>query len=143
MGLTIKDIHIGIPQFHEFVNSVVKSVKDLLQDELLFGSDPPKIDLNMLRDVMMRDEVGFSFLNELVNQLEEGYRYMLHLVKSCQSDKRLLNRKGEWDRKRVLEYLYKKKQMLELLMLVVHLIGGQSTRDSEIGSIKFRNSALT
>lgn len=75
MGLTIKDIHITVPQFHEFVTSVLKSVEDLVYDELLFGLDPPKIDLNGLRGVMTKEELRFSFLEQPINRLREGYRY--------------------------------------------------------------------
>src|SRR5438046_2428633 len=49
----------------------------------------------------------------------------------------------EWNRKRVLEYLNKKKRFLELLMLAMFIMGGQSARDLELGSIKFRDSVLT
>jgi len=40
-------------------------------------------------------------------------------------DKRLLKGDDEWDWKRVLEYLEKKERFLELLMLAMHMTGGQ------------------
>ena len=68
---------------------------------------------------------------------------MLNLAELALPDKRLLKGNGEWDRKKVLEYLNQKKRFLELLMLAMHLTGGQPARGPEIGSIKYRNSALT
>ena len=105
MGLTIKDVHIYVTQFQSFMASIVKSVEDLIYKDLLFGLEVPKIDVNMLRDVMTKEDVGFSFLKEPVNRLEDGFEYMVRLVDSCTPDKRLLNGKGEWDRKRGFELL--------------------------------------
>src|SRR6266496_5254810 len=68
---------------------------------------------------------------------------MIGLVKLATPDKSLLTGNDEWNRKRVLEYLNKKKRFLELLMLAMFIMGGQSARGLELGSIKFRDSVLT
>lgn len=62
MDLTIKDIHIIINQFREFVESVIKSAKELMYDVFMFDLDPPNIDLSSLRDYMTKEEVGFSLM---------------------------------------------------------------------------------
>ena len=143
MGLTIKDIYITVDWFHRFVEGVLKSAEELMSRTLMFGLDIPKIDLNGLKDCMTKEEAGFSLMKQPINRLGDGYQFMLNLVQLATPDKRLLKGDGEWDRKRVLEYLNKKKRFLELLMLAMHLTGGQPARGSEIGSVKFRNSGST
>ena len=92
---------------------------------------------------MIKDQCGFSLMQEPLNRIEEGYRWMLSLVKLITPDKKLVKDDGEWDRKKSLEYLNKKKRFLELLMAAMHLTGGQPARGPELGSIKFRNSAFS
>jgi hypothetical protein len=59
-----------------------------------FGLDHPRIDLNTLRNIMGKKGSGFSFL------------------KVSTSDKRLRKEDGEWNRKRMSEYLNKKRQII-------------------------------
>jgi hypothetical protein len=143
MGLMIKDIHITVDEFRGFIHKVIESSEKLMSDVLMFGLDLPKIDISSLKDCMTTEEVGFSLMKDKLNGLVEGYRYMLNISQLASPEKRLLKGDGEWDSKKVLEYLNKKKRFLELLMLAVHLTGGQPARGPEIGSIKFRNSSLT
>jgi len=63
-------------------------------------------------------------------------------MKLAAPNKKLLKVNEEWDRKGALEYL-DKRRFLELLMLAMHLTGGQPARGPELGSIKFRNSAFS
>jgi hypothetical protein len=104
------------------------------------GVGRPTIDLNELRDAMTESQHGFSIMEDLSNRLEGGYRYMLSLAKLTTPNKQLLKGDDEWNKKRVLEYLDHKERFLELLMLAMHLTGGQPARGPELGSIKFRNN---
>ena len=70
-------------------------------------------------------DLEFSVAEELSIGLDEDYRFMSNLVKLITSDKCLIKRNDEWDRKKVLEYLNKKTRCLELLMLAMFLTGGQ------------------
>jgi len=142
--IQFKSIRLMMRSFKEFIHDVIDSAELLLHNELLFGVRKIlPINLNKLCDRMTETKRGFSIMDELSNGLRGGYRYMLDLVKLATPDKRLLKADDEWDRKRVLEYLGKKERFLELLMLAMHMTGGQPARGSELGSIKFRNSMLT
>jgi len=84
-------------------------LEELLDDMLLFGMNRPRIDLKSLEDMMTKDECGFSIMQKPLNRLGEGYRLMLSLMKLATQNKRLLKDDDEWDRKRALEYLDKKR----------------------------------
>ncbi len=121
---------------------LLASVEELLDDMLLFGMNRPRIDLKSLEDMMTKDECGFSIMQKPLNRLGEGYRLMLSLMKLATQNKRLLKDDDEWemtngDRKRALEYLDKKRWFLELLMLAMHLTGGQPAREPELGWSSF------
>ena len=98
--------------------------------------------MKSLSDMMMKTECGFSIMQEPLNWLGEGYRLMLSLMKMATLNKKLLKGNEEWDRKGALEYLDKKRRFLELLMLAMHLTGGQPARGPQLGSIKFQNSSF-
>jgi len=48
-------------------------------------------------------------MQEPINRLGEGYHLMLSLMKLATPNKRLRKDDDEWDRKRALEYLDKKR----------------------------------
>jgi len=108
--LQIMNVRVMIAGFPELVHGVIKSAGELLDDRLLFGMNRPSIHLKSLRDAMTKDERGFSVLKEPLNHLGDGYRLMLSLMKLATPDKRLQKDDDEeWDRKKVLEYLDKKR----------------------------------
>jgi len=109
----------------------------------MFGTVPPNVDFNSLKDTMTKHQGGWSLLDDPINRLHDGYKYMIKLVKLATPDKLLVSKNDKWDRKKVMEYLDKKKRFLELLMLAMLLTDGQPSRGPELGSIKFRNSTLS
>lgn len=136
----MNDISCNIEAFKGFIHNIVGSMRELIYEELMFGMARPNIDLDMLRDTMKNERPGSSLLDEPVNRLENGYKFMLGLVKSARLHKRLIDENEEWVRERVSRYFNEKKRFLELLMLAFLLIGGQPVRGPELRSIKFRNS---
>ena len=136
----IDNIACTVEGFKHFTHGVIKSACDLLYNVLLFGQSQLKIDLNSLKDRMTNRHPGFSLLSEPLNQLSDGPKYMLSLVKQAPGEKALVKDSGAWIRKKVIEYLDRKKIFLELLMLAMLLTGGQPARGPELGSLKFRNS---
>lgn len=136
----IDNVSCTVDGFKHFVHGIIRSAHDLLHSGLFFGVSKLTVDLSSLRDSMTRYNPGWSLISDPANRLSEGSAYMLSLVKQATIDARLVKEGGEWNKKKVMEYLDKKKRFLELLMLLMLLTGGQPARGPELGSIKFRNS---
>jgi hypothetical protein len=97
------------------------SIEEIIYDVLMFGAKRPTVDLLSIRnDVMTNDRPGFTAITDPLNQLDEGYRFMLSLVKRTSPDKCLLKGDNQWNTVKVSEYLASKKRCLELLMLGTH-----------------------
>src|SRR5947207_522135 len=99
-----------IAGFRGLIHDVIKSAGELLYDRLLFEMNRSSIHLKSLRDAMTKDECDFSVMKKPLNRLEDEYHLILNLMKLVTSDKRLQKDDDEeWNRKKVLKYLDKKK----------------------------------
>jgi len=72
----INDISCTIDRFKGFIHSIVESMGEILYDELMFGVVWPSIDLDSIQDTITKDRPGFCFLDEPVNRLENGYKFI-------------------------------------------------------------------
>ena len=54
-GLQIKDIHLRLDDFRQFVHDIIESLEEILYDELFFGAAPPSVDLQKLTDIMTKN----------------------------------------------------------------------------------------
>ena len=121
-GFQIMNIKVIITRFQELIHDIIKSAKKLLNDILFFEMNRSYIDLKSLKDIMTKNKYNFSIIQNLLNHLEKRYHLILSQMKLMISNKRLLKNDDEWDRKRILKYLNKKRWFLELLILIMHLI---------------------
>ena len=52
----------------DFVHDVIRSAEALMYDVLMFGLDPPRIDIGSLKDCMTKEEAGFSLMKQVDQQ---------------------------------------------------------------------------
>jgi hypothetical protein len=117
-SLQIKDIHLRMDDFRQFVQEIIKSLEEILYDDLLFGVAPPSVDLQKLADIMTKTQHGTSFLSEPSNGMQEGYKDLMDLMMNqVEEGKRLLNKDNKWIELKARGYLVAKERFLRLLML--------------------------
>ena len=80
-GVTVKEVHLRMDAFKRFIQDGIKSTERILQEDLFFGTDLPRIDLKTIEDVMEKKDRFYSFMKESAAQLPEGWEYMFNLQK--------------------------------------------------------------
>jgi hypothetical protein len=117
-SLQIKDIHLRMDDFRQFVHGILDSLETILYDELFFGATPPSVDLEKLVDIMSKKRPHESFLSESSNEIDEGYKDMMDLMMTrVEETKRLAKEEGKWIELKARGYLIAKEKFLRLLML--------------------------
>jgi hypothetical protein len=115
-GVKVKEVHLRLDVFKQFVRDGIKSTKNILQEELFFGMNLPIIDLKMIDDIFGNIEPSYSFLKESADKLSNGCEFMLNLMKSINPSRQLIDAQGRWDTVKVREYLKAKKTFQRKLM---------------------------
>jgi len=115
-GMRVKDIHIRLDAFQQFVKEGIALTEGVLNEQLFFGQPIPEINLNSIQDVLGNTEPFYSFLKYSERSAIDGREYMMNLMKSIDPSKRLIDGDGTWNLARASEYLKAKKQFLRLLM---------------------------
>ena len=112
----MKDIHIRLDAFKEFVKEGIALTTQVLKNQLFFEQPLPEVNLNGIEDVIGNTEPFYSILEYTERSGINGREYMMNLMKSIDTSKRLIDIDGKWNMSRVLEYLKAKKEFLRLLM---------------------------
>jgi len=115
-GVKVKEVHLRLDAFKQFVQDGIKSTERLFQEQLFFGMNLPMVDLGKIDDVMDFIKPGYSFMKESEAKLPNGREFMFNLMKSADSSKQLIDAQGRWDTIKVREYLKAKKKGLKKLM---------------------------
>ena len=115
--LQVKDIWLRLRPFKDFVRDGITLTERVLKEELFFGHEPCRIDLNGVRDVMSNTDPSYSFLECCETSAVDGRKYMLDLMKRLDPSKTLIKDDGRWDLHRARAYLNAKKRFLKLLMV--------------------------
>jgi len=90
-GVQMKEIHLWLDAFKQFIQDGIKSTKEFLKKQLFFGINLSKIDLKKIDDVLGNTESSYSFLKESTEKLPNGCEFMLNLMKSTNPSKQLIN----------------------------------------------------
>ncbi|TMC15887.1 MAG: DEAD/DEAH box helicase, partial [Chloroflexi bacterium] len=138
---------LSIDAFRGFVQSIIERAKAILTEELLFGDATPLETLNLfeLVDDFEVSNKNHSFMSEECNEMAEGRRGMMN---------RLKGNKGRWDEMmqmneernelkfnsfKAREYESQVERFLELLLILIHITGGQPARGAEITTLRYVN----
>lgn len=84
---------------------------------------------------------GISFISNVRNGLQDTRSWVLRQMEQ-HTEGRKLFRGEQWRRSHVRRYLREVDCFRELLLLAVHMTGGQPARGTEISSIRFKNGFM-
>lgn len=126
-GLKIKDLHLRLDEFRQFVQELIKSLQDIMRNDLFFDAEPPSFTLSELNDIMLSDnkrpEESIRHSEKKKDEKEGGHhRMMKFMMNQGDVKKRLMDDNGRWNERKVRQYLISKKRFLRLLMVGTCLI---------------------
>jgi hypothetical protein len=97
--------------------------------------------LNKLQDDVIWTKRGVSFINNTHNGLQEKWKWTLKRILSDKDGSKMRNQRS-WAMLHVRRYLRKVDRFCELLLLCIHLTGGQPARGTEMTILRFKNRYL-
>ena len=141
--MTYRGNAIELEQFKRFVREMISETEDKLWKEVLWTTkeDRFSIALESLKDDVTFTMRGKSFVNHEENGLKSKQEWLLRRFASEQKLWRL-RKGGRWVHREVRRYLRTIDRFRELLLLIIHICGGQPARGSEITAIRFRNGFM-
>ena len=145
--LEYKAIRFNVAQFREMVHQLVESTRRTLFEDVLFAQsrkDVPNIPWDMLFDDPTNGEVGWNFINDQRSRLPvDGRDGLSERIRSQSQWRDPFVRKdaaGGIDRERMRDWMRKVAQFRGLLLILMHISGGQPARGTEILSVRHRNT---
>ena len=144
--LLYKELNFTIGEFKGFIHGLVGATRQLLHDELLFGSEGGQVPAILWREI--RDDPtqrghGWSFLQDTRTQWPvTGSQWLIDRVRT---EPRLQRRFTEVNAGRfriaaIDSYLQRVVRFREKLCIAVHVSGGQPARAPELLSIRHHNT---
>jgi superfamily II DNA helicase RecQ len=141
--MSLRGKPIVVAQFTKMIHNVIGEAEYMLWQKLMWTRNAQRFEiaLDKLEDDVTWTKRGVSFIGNQHNKLDDNRKWMLQ---RAQSDK--IGRKmfvdGVWVMGQVRAYLREIDKFRELLLLVVHLTGGQPARGTEITTVRFKNGFL-
>jgi hypothetical protein len=105
------------------------------------GNFRPKLNLSLLRDRISEHKHGYSFVQDPKNELRSSYLDLANDICAL-PEHGLMNHNG-WNLRLVRQFLKKEEILLEQIMLMIYLRGGQASRTTEFFSVRCKNGAST
>jgi superfamily II DNA helicase RecQ len=138
-----EDIELSMTDFRTLVHKLTEETQCMLH-ELLFvkhASELPAYSWTELKDNAAKDEPGWNFIQDKRNRFLESKRWLLRRVlqrKELRAE--FMNGTGVWRQGRVKDWCDKHVQLLEKLLILIHMTGGQPARARELLSIRYCNT---
>lgn len=145
--LEYKTLHCTMDEFRGMVHQLVESTRKALFEDVLFGGSRkgmPIIPWDKLHDDPTNGEVGWNFIHDQRNQLPvNGQAWLFERV---QSQPHLHDRfvrtsaADQLDHERIRDWMRQVARFRGLLLILMHISGGQPARGPEILSVRHRNT---
>ncbi|KAK3615740.1 hypothetical protein LTR22_027322 [Elasticomyces elasticus] len=134
---------IKLARLQEMISSVIDEATDKLWAELMWTrfDDRFEMPLEQFQDDVTFTKRSMSFFTNSTNGLQDKRDWMLQHA-FAHPKGRKLHSTGRWSKTAVQKYLRQVDRFRELLLLCVHVTGGQPAYGSEITMIRFRNGFL-
>lgn len=143
-----QDVEFTRGQFQRMMHGMVNSAwETLVRDVLLCGGpddgDVPRIPWAQLVDNPANDLPGWSFVDDERNRWPVDGRTWLHRRMWTEHRGEFIQRESAtpWVRARVQQWIRAVSTLKEMLLVLMHLSGGQPARGPEILSIRYCNTA--
>jgi hypothetical protein len=140
-GTSIKWEHgaLTMTAFRALGHHAVRVVQENI--DAIMGSFRPNLNLSVLRDRISEHNRGYSFVQDPTNGMKSRYLDLANSI--CAGPEHgLLTQKG-WSLRSVRQFLRKEESLLEQIMLMMYLRGGQASRTTEFFSLRCENGAST
>jgi len=131
------DGELSMADFRGVGHQATNLVRDCIQG--FFGTGLPSLDLNVLHDRMSEHKNGYSFVHDSKNGLAHGYLEFSEKV--CADPVHSLMTRNGWNERAVRRFLKKEEKLLEYIMVMMYLRGGQAPRVTEFFSMLCWNGA--
>ena len=145
--LEYKAIRFNMDQFREMVHQLVESTRRTLFEDMLFAQsreELPHIPWEVLFDNPTNSEVGWNFINDQRSRFPiDGRGWLSERIQSQSKLRDPFVRKdaaGGIDRERMRDWMRKVARFRGLLLILMHISGGQPARGTEILSVRHRNT---
>lgn len=134
---------ISLVRFRILVDRVLEEAEGMLWRQLLWQTDQQRfeIPIDQLEDDVTFTKRGISFLKNDRNKLHDTRGWVLEQMEQHPEGRKLF-RGEQWRRSHVRRYLRQVDRFRELLLLAVHMTGGQPARGTEVLSIRFKNGFM-
>jgi hypothetical protein len=109
--------------------------------DALVGKYRLGLNLSLLRDRISEHRRGYSFVQEPKNNISSAYLDLANKI-CADPESGLMTRNG-WNMRSVRQFLRKEEILLEQIMLMMYLRGGQAPRTTEFFSLRCWNGAST
>jgi hypothetical protein len=148
----LDDSAIIIQEFREFIRSLILDAQKIMIEVLLFGDGKwlEGLDLYSMADNPNVSNIEYSFIVELDGGIKEGRRRMMERLRSEPGrwEKWMHSKKGEeggieFTEQMVREYERERRRFLEMMMVLIHVTGGQPGRGTELTSLRYVNWIAT
>jgi hypothetical protein len=106
----------------------------------IFGTLRPDLDMGTLRDKISEHKNGYSFVHDKTNGLDSKYLELFERV--CADPVLSLMSRNGWNERAVRRFLKKEEKLLEYMMVMIYLRGGQAPRITEFFNILCWNGAF-
>src|SRR5579859_247240 len=95
-----------------------------------------------LKDVI-KGRKGYSFLNSILKDRNKSLlnEFLENQITKSFFTKGFNNDQIDWNMKNCLNWLKKSKELLEMLMVLCHLLGGQPARSTEMTTMRWINGS--
>lgn len=107
----------------------------------IMGRSRPKLNLSLLRDRISEQRHGYSFVQDPKNGTSSSYLDLADSI--CALPEHGLMTHNGWNLRSVRQFLKKEEILLERIMLMMYLRGGQASRTTEFFSVRCQNGAST
>jgi hypothetical protein len=95
----------------------------------IFGTLRPDLDMGTLRDKISEHKNGYSFVHDKTNGLDSKYLELFERV--CANPVHSSMLRNGWNEHAVRRFLKKEEKLLEYIMVMMYLRGGQAPRITE------------
>jgi superfamily II DNA or RNA helicase len=142
--MKLHGMRIVMDKVRSMVDRAIADAEDLLWDKLLWteGSKRFEMDLDALEDDMTFRKRGSYFVTNCQNRLSSSWESKTLTWMLASRRGRRLQKDGQWQFRRVREYLREVDKFRMLLLFCVHITGGQPARGPEVLSLRYKNGFL-
>jgi hypothetical protein len=147
VALAIHGKRVELQQLQKLCQTLLTKAKKQLQNKVKMGIAVKAVNWEQFdaEDDLTNIWNGYSFLSSYGNQLTEVKSGLLHGFMANSVTRGFFTRgiNGEvilWKKRSCIKWLKECKKLLEMIVVLSHLLGGQPARSTELATLRWRNA---